>query len=106
MKHRVIVTPEAESDLKRIYRYIRMDGAPQAARGWLAGARKAIKALAVSPERANLAPESSSFEAPLRELLIGTSGRLNYRILFVIMGNSVFILHVRHGSMLPLRPLE
>ena len=39
MKYRVIITPEAESGLKAACRYIRQQGAPQAARAWLAGAR-------------------------------------------------------------------
>jgi plasmid stabilization system protein ParE len=40
VKYRIIVTPQAENDLKEVVRYIRRQGAPQAAREWLAAARK------------------------------------------------------------------
>ena len=64
------------------------------------------KSLAQNPERTSLAAESTSFHEPIRELLYGSGNRGTYRILFVILGNSVFELHVRHGSMLPLEPEE
>jgi plasmid stabilization system protein ParE len=100
LKYRVVVTPEAKSDLRRIYLYIRKRGAPQAARLWAAGARKRIKTLQRNPERTPLALEGSSFKEPIRELLYGSGNRGTYRILFAIIGNSVCVLHVRHGSML------
>lgn len=104
MKYRVIVTPQAENDLKEVVRYIRRQGAPQAAREWLAAARKKIKTLADHPEHGLLAPESSSFQEPIRELLCGSGNRGTYRVLFVILNSSVFVLRVRHGSRLPLEP--
>ena len=104
MKYRVVVTPEAENDLRTVYHYIRKRGAPQSARVWISGARKRIKSLARYPERTPLAPESASFLDPIRELLYGSGNRGTYRILFTIIGRTVFVLHVRHGSMLPLDP--
>jgi plasmid stabilization system protein ParE len=101
MLYRVVVTPDAESDLRTAYRYIRRDS-PRAAREWIRRARQAIKTLSGHPERCPLAPESASFDEPIRELLFGAGNRGIYRILFVVIGKSVFILHVRHGSMLPL----
>lgn len=106
MKHRVIVTPQAEQDLRVAHLYIRKRGSSVAARTWLAAIRKRIKSLAQYPERAALAPESASFPEPVRELLYGSGNRGIYRILFVALDGSVFVLHVRHGSMLPLSPEE
>ena len=104
MKYRVFITPEAENDLQTAYRYIRRQGAPQAAHAWLTGARKKIKTLAEYPERARIASESASFQEPIRELIYGTGNRGVYRILFAILDDAVFVLHVRHGSMLPMEP--
>ena len=104
MKYRVIVTPDAEKDLRQVCRYIRSHGAPEAARLWMTGVRKRIKTLATHPERAPLAPERTSFEEPIREPFYGSGNRGTYRILFVIIGNTVFVLHVRHGSRRPLEP--
>jgi plasmid stabilization system protein ParE len=103
MIYRVIITQEAESDLRTAYRYIR-SYAPQAARDWIQRARRTVGSLASRPERCPLAPESASFEQPIRELLFGMGNRGTYRVLFVVIDRSVYVVHVRHGSMLPLRP--
>jgi plasmid stabilization system protein ParE len=103
MTYRVVITPEAETDLRTAYRYIRTH-APHAARVWIRGARAAAKSLARHPGRCPLAPESASFDEPIRELFFGSGNRGTRRFLFVVLGQSVYILHVRHGSMLPLVP--
>ncbi|MGA2746406.1 MAG: type II toxin-antitoxin system RelE/ParE family toxin [Candidatus Sulfotelmatobacter sp.] len=105
MPYRVILTPEAEADLRKAYRFIRKH-APRAAREWIRRARQSVRTLSHQPERCPLAPESASFDEPIRELLFGAGNRGTYRFLFVIISRSVFILHVRHGSMLPLEPGE
>ena len=101
MTYRVVVTPAAESDLRAAYRYIR-NQAPLAARDWTRRARQSAKSLARHPERCPLAPESASFDLPIRELFFRSGNRGTYRFLFVVLDRSVYILHVRHGSMLPL----
>jgi hypothetical protein len=35
-------------------------------------------------------------------MLLGAGNRGTYRVLFVIIDKSVLVIHVRHGSMLPL----
>jgi plasmid stabilization system protein ParE len=103
MLYRVIVTPEAESDLRAAYRYIRHH-APRSAREWIRRIRQSVKTLYRHPERCPLAPESVSFDEPIRQLLFGAGNRGTYRIIFVLIDGSVYVLHVRHGSMLPLDP--
>jgi plasmid stabilization system protein ParE len=103
MPYRVRITPKAESDLQAIYRYLR-SAAPVAARAWLQGMRKTIRSLDKYPERGRLAAESASFGEPVREVFYGRGNRGTYRILYSVTGNSVFVLHVRHGSMLPAEP--
>src|SRR5438876_3299577 len=103
MTYRVIFTPEAETDLRTAYRYIRRQ-APRAARDWIRRARERANSLARRPERCPLAPESASFDEPIRELFFGAGNRGTYRFLFIVLERSVYILHVRHGSMLPLSP--
>jgi plasmid stabilization system protein ParE len=103
MTYRVVITIEAETDLRAAYRYIR-SYAPDAARNWIRRARQSARSLARRPERCPLAPESASFDQPIRELLFGTGNRGTYRFLFVLIDRSVYVVHVRHGSMLPLSP--
>ena len=105
MTYRVIIMPRAESDLRTIYGYIR-DQAPRAASNWLKRARQAAKSLARYPERCPFAPESASFDEPIRQLLFGSGSRGTYRFLFTVLEDTVYVLHVRHGSMLLLSPDE
>jgi toxin ParE1/3/4 len=102
--YRVVITPDAKDDLRNAYRYIR-DDSPESARRWAAGARKAIRTLARNPERCALAPEDRSFAESIRQLLYGSGNRRTYRILFVILKGTVFVLHVRHGSMTEWSPV-
>lgn len=88
MNRRVIITPNAERDIRDIYRRIR-DTAPNAARRWREGIRAQIKTLAKFPERATLAPESETFDEAIRQLLYGKDNRGTYRILFTILKNTV-----------------
>jgi plasmid stabilization system protein ParE len=101
MIYRVVVTPEAEEGLGEAYRFVRRDS-QDAARRWSKGARRAIRGLSRFPDRCPIAPESREFDRPIRELLYGSGNRGTYRILFTIIDRTVFVLHIRHGSMLPL----
>src|SRR5208282_3636252 len=66
--------------------------------------RQSAKSLARHPEGCPRAPESASFDEAIRELFFGSGNRGTYRFLFVVFDEekSVYILHVRHGSMVPL----
>lgn len=101
MIYRVVITPAAETDLRTASHYL-YQHSPRAARQWLMRVRQSIRTLAHHPDRCPLAPESDSFEEPIRQLFFGTGSRGTYRILFVVDKRTVYILHVRHGSMLPL----
>jgi plasmid stabilization system protein ParE len=83
-----VVTPEAETDLRTAYRYIR-SYAPHAARDWIRRARQSARSLARRPERCPLAPGSPSFDQPIRERRFGTGNRGTYRFLFVVIDRSV-----------------
>lgn len=101
--NRVVVTPQAEKDIRAIYSRIRLE-APVAAARWRKEMRACIKTLARFPERSSLAPESETFNEPIRQMLYGRGNRGTYRILFSILEKTVFVLHVRHGSMNVLLP--
>ena len=103
MVYRVIVMPDAKKELRQAAAYIRRDSAV-AARRWFKRMNARIETLAKHPERCPLAPEAEVFDEPIRELLCGAGNRGTYRVLFAIVENTVAVLHVRHGSMLPLAP--
>ena len=101
MTYRVVTTPEAQEGLRDIYCFIQRDSLV-AARRWATGVRRAIRGLSRLPTRCLVAPEGFEFDRPIRELLYGSGNRGTYRILFTIIDKTVFVLHVRHGSMQPL----
>ena len=105
MTYRVVIMPRAERDLTATYHYIQHQ-APRAASDWLKRARKAADSLAHLPERCSLAPENASASQTIRQLLFGSGPRGTYRFLFTVDQQTVYVLHVRHGSMLPLSPEE
>jgi len=105
MTYRVVLTPRAKQNLRTIHSYIFKE-APRAADDWLDRAEQAVCSLARHPERCPLAPESLSIGKPIRQLFFGAGNRGTYRILFVIVDQLVYVLHIRHGSRLPLSPAE
>lgn len=99
---RVVVARPAKQDIRQIYLWIQQS-APLAAERWLKEIRAAIKTLSRNPERCVVAPESDTFEFPIRQLLYGSGNRGTYRVLFTAQRGFVCVLHVRHGSMDVLR---
>ncbi len=68
--------------------------------GWTAP-KEAGDSLDHNPEHCPLGPEGVSFGKPIRQLLFDARNRGTYRLLFVVEGLSVYVIHVRHGSRLP-----
>lgn len=62
----------------------------------VSGTGDAIASLATSPSRCPLAPENADSPFEVRHLLYGRRPHV-YRILFTIGGNTVTVLHIRHG---------
>ncbi len=68
---------------------------------WFQGLREAVASLAHSPQRCALAPENATFPFEVRQLLYGRKPHV-YRILFTIEGDTVYVLHIRHGRRQPI----
>jgi plasmid stabilization system protein ParE len=96
MTYHVIIQPNAEAELDEAYVY-RHARASQAAARWFAGIVEAINSLAHFPERCPLAPENEYFTEEIRQLLYGRR-RDVFRILFTMQGDTVHVLHIRHGA--------
>lgn len=103
MAYRVVIIPRAENDLRASHKYIRK-AAPEATRKWLKKMRQIIGNLKKFPERGRIAPESAALDEPIREVLYGRGNRGTYRILYSVTSDTVFVLHVRHGSRLVAEP--
>jgi plasmid stabilization system protein ParE len=96
MTYHVIIQPQAEAEIEAAYLW-RRERAPQAAARWFAEIVEAINTLEQFPGRCPLAPEHAHFAEEIRQLLFGRRNDV-YRILFTIQGDTVHVLHVRHGA--------
>ena len=63
---------------------------------WYVNLKEAVRDLGADPERCELAPENEWYPGELRQMLYGKK-RGTYRILFEIVGDTVYILRVRHS---------
>lgn len=101
MTHKVVITPEAEGDLRSIGDYIVAQHAPETARRFVQSLRRRIAALRTFPDGYGRAPEAEAAGVELRQLIHGM-----YRVLYTVEGTTVTIHAVRHGARRPLRPEE
>ncbi len=102
MTFRVETTAQAERDADAILEWLLSQHAGDAGIRWFLALEEAISSLAEFPERCPLAPENASFPFEVRHLLYGHKPHV-YRILFTTIGNTVYVLHIRHGRRLPLK---
>ena len=80
--------------MAEIWEYIAQDK-PDAATAFVLRLEEQIRTLERFPERAPLVPENELLGTAYRHLLHG-----NYRTIFKIVGSSVIILRVLHGTRL------
>jgi plasmid stabilization system protein ParE len=90
-KYKVILHPEAETDIASSYKWgCRVWGEKQA-KTWVRDLQHSIKIRLTSlPLSCPLAPESDDLRIQIRQLLVQ-----RYRVLFIIEKKTVTILHVR-----------
>ena len=104
MNYRVEVTSTAKADVAEAYLWISGHSAVRAAR-WFNRLMEAAASLEAHPERCPLAPESEAAGREIRQLLYGKRNSI-YRILFEVRGDTVYVLHIRHGARRTLEPHE
>lgn len=98
----VVVTRMAREEIADAVRWI-SERSPDAAIRWLDGIDEAIADLNQFPTRCAIAAETDTIGIEIRQQVYGRrSGR--YRILFVVRGDVVHVIHVRHGARDVLQP--
>lgn len=100
MRFNIEITARAEVEIEQAYRWIYQD-APSRAAAWRRKLLERTDSLNSFPERCPLAPEAATFGQEIHQLLFGV-----YRILFIIQGDTIYVLHVRHGARRHLEPTE
>lgn len=94
MSFEVIVTPSARADVFEIYAWLLENKSRSISDEWLWSFSEASASLSKFPRRCPVSPESAAFDVEIRERIFG-SRRNNYRILFSIQNEKVFVLRVR-----------
>jgi plasmid stabilization system protein ParE len=105
MTFRVHLTGAAREDVRGILRWIN-ERSPAGAQAWFRRWREALKALRHRADELALAPESEGHDEAIRQFIFRTRRGRPYRALFVVRGNTVFVLHVRGPGQDLLRPDE
>jgi len=102
MTFQIEITPIAEFQIERAYRWYRTRN-PAFADLWFRGLMNAIATLQEKPQRCGFAIEHEIFPEKVHQFLYGKA-RNRYRVLFTVRGNTVYILYVRHSAQAPLTP--
>ena len=105
MTFRIEISAQAEREAEEILDWLLAEGAGETGVRWFLDLEDAIASLATLPMRAPLASESVRFPFEVRQLLYGHKPHI-YRILFAIEGETVNILHIRHGRRSPIKQLS
>ncbi|MGH7175881.1 MAG: type II toxin-antitoxin system RelE/ParE family toxin [Tepidisphaeraceae bacterium] len=100
MKHRIVITPRALSDLRDIREYIARRSPGNAAK-FLQKLLASFDAVQRSPRSFGKAPEDEFVSYTLHQYVVKP-----YRVLYRVEGNSIQILHVRHGARRQSRPSD
>ena len=103
MTYRVVILPSAEDDIVEAAASMSQQSSISSAADWVVSIQTAINTLSQLPFRCPLAPENESFREQIRQLLDG-KGRRQYRILYTVRDDAVYILHVRHAARPYLEP--
>jgi plasmid stabilization system protein ParE len=96
VRFEVELAASCSQDLGEVYAWIALGSRPAADR-WLEEIHSELETLAVFPKRCPLAPDAAAAGIEFRQLLCG-----DYRIIFHVEGQKVFVQHVRHASRLPI----
>ena len=93
-KYEVNITQHAQEDLEHIFYYIADDSFDNASK-FIIELEKKIYSLEHLPKRNPLISENEFFGTDYRHLI-----HKNYRIIYRVLKNSVFILRIVHGAKL------
>jgi toxin ParE1/3/4 len=104
MAYRVRLLPRAESDLQTLFQYI-TERAPLRGVEWFNALEEAIGSLCNNPERCPVVASLSTQAHAVRQLLYGRKPHV-YKVYFQIVGDTVDVLHIRHGARRPPTRLE
>ncbi len=100
MSYRIDITTPAVADMEDIAAHI-AERSPEASERMVTIIENAIGSLVDLPKRYALAPEAVTHRKEVRQMIVG-----RYRVLFMVIMETVHILRVRHTAQALLKPGE
>jgi plasmid stabilization system protein ParE len=98
MTYRVIIQPVAERNIRQQVEWIvAQSNSPATALRWARSIRAKVDTLKTSPLRCPIDPDAEAYGEEVRILLHGKRSK-KFRIYFVIRGDAVHIVAVRHSA--------
>jgi plasmid stabilization system protein ParE len=94
MKREIFLSRQAEADLDAIQAWL-SGRSPTGARSWFKALEATISWLEKHADSCPVAPENDRFEEEIRERLFKTKRGRPYRLIFVVAGKQVRVLHIR-----------
>jgi plasmid stabilization system protein ParE len=104
MKYEVVVTFRAQQEAQANHDWWAEHRSNEQAARWYDEFLLATASLASSPGRFTLAPENDRFPYEIRQLNFGVGGKLTHRVVYVIRGQEVVVLRVRHLAQEAIEP--
>ncbi len=93
-EYNVLITKTAEDDLAEIWNHIALDSINNAI-NFVNQIEKRIYSLELFPDRGSFIPENEIIGGEYRHLIHG-----EYRVVYKVLRNDVFVMRVFHGSRL------
>ena len=90
----IILQPNAQADVDRIIGYL-AERSPEGAAAWCKAWDSLLAELRDRAESFGLAPESSYYEDEIRQAFFKTRRGRTYRAMFVVVYDTVHVIHVR-----------
>jgi toxin ParE1/3/4 len=97
MTFHVRIGKSATREIEQAYQWLLCEAPLVHADAWLDGLRRAIAGFAEFPNRHGLAREAATTGLDVRQLLYGKRPHVD-RVLFLVIGETVHVMHVRHGA--------
>lgn len=98
MRFSVVISNRAKTDIRRNAQWWANKHSKEQAQKWFNFAFDSLEKLEHFPLSYPIAAENSHFKFELRELLFGLGSRPNYRALFTIKGEVVYVFTVRRTA--------
>ena len=99
MAYKVVITPQAESDIEDSFIFIAYGGSSEIAAKWLRKLKGEIAGLTEMPNRCSMSPEAEKFGVELRQLIFGKANG-THRIIYRVdePKQEVHVIAVRHSA--------